>query len=153
MSELPGGDFGAQLRAFAEKVQKNRRTLAFNAGNAVRDSIQNGSALTAAPGQPVDTGFLKGSWQYIQESPDVALIATNVSYAPAIETGIRSDFDPAGVTGKYGVKGGQIGPALAPGSGGPHRKSTVGGHHSVALTRAAWSRIVDHEAAALGLGR
>ena len=141
MSDLPGGDFGAQLRAFAEKVQKNRRTLAFNAGNAVRDSIQNGSALTAAPGQPVDTGFLKGSWQYIQESPDVALIATNVSYAPAIETGIRADFDPAGVDNPN------------PSTGGPHRPSQVGGKHSVALTRAAWPRIVDAEAAALGLGR
>jgi hypothetical protein len=42
-------------------------------------SIVEGSELTGAPGQPVDTGFLKGSWSRWYDSPTKQTIGTNVS--------------------------------------------------------------------------
>lgn len=80
------------------------------------DSIQNGSAVTGSPGQPVDTGALKASWQLVLEK-DHATIGTNLVYAIPIEDG----------TGKYGPL---------------HLRSEVGGWHSVKLTANNLDRIV-----------
>lgn len=86
---------------------------------AAKDSIQFGSPITGAPGQPVDTGYLRNSWQIgwdtvpqfpgtgegatpdpagltpIEDTGDPmtatrALIATNVEYAEVIEDGVIS---------------------------------------------------------------
>ena len=85
-------------------------------GTEALRSIQEGSELTGAPGQPVDTGALRASWQLIPRA-DSLTIGTNVVYAEAIEDGI----------GKYG-------PLVL--------RSQVGGFHSVAQTVANMDRIV-----------
>lgn len=86
------------------------------------ESIVSGSPLTGAPGQPVDEGELRASWQLAFPSAEVAEITTKSSYALPNETGIRHD-------------------------GRPYRLlSPVGGRWSVALTIAGMPRIVEHEA-------
>jgi hypothetical protein len=65
----------------------------------------------------VSTGNLKASWQLTFESPDAALISSNVEYAEIIEDNIR----------------------------GATLRSKVGGFHSVKLTIAGWQRLVEDE--------
>jgi hypothetical protein len=89
-------------------------------------SIQFGSPLTAAPGQPVDTGNLRNSWQDEKVSPTEHVISTPVVYASNIEDGISSHGTPMTL------------------------RSAVGGFHSVALTVANFDRIVDDAARAVG---
>jgi hypothetical protein len=81
-------------------------------------SIQSGSELTGAPGQPVATGNLRNSWQFEFPTPDSARISTNVEYAQPIEDGI-----------------GRFGPLTL--------RSAVGGFHSVAMTVANFDRIIE----------
>jgi hypothetical protein len=52
-----------------------------------------------------------------------------VSYAPVIEDNTRAAFDPSGTPQPPTLKSSGI-------------KSTVGGSHSVKLTRTGWERIV-----------
>lgn len=121
--------FAEQVAAFQRKVDREEKQIFTDCVAMVTESIKVGSAITGAPGQPVDTGFLRGSWQSEFTGPGTARVMTNVSYAPAIETGVRSDYDPHGAENPNPSKG-------------PHRPSTVGGHHSVKLTCAAFDRIV-----------
>lgn len=86
-------------------------------GEAYR-SIQNGSEITGAPGQPVQTGNLLASWQETYPTPDQGQIATNADYAETIEDGV----------GRYG-------PLTL--------RSEVGGFHSKKLTEAGLPHIVD----------
>lgn len=109
------------LAAFRLKVESRLKGVVLQSYTTALDSVTTGSAITGAPGQPVDTGNLRASWpaNSRMESPLEALVATNVDYAPAIEEGI-----------------------------GPHGpmtlRSPVGGFHSVAITRANWQKVVDH---------
>lgn len=88
-------------------------------GTAVLESIHTGSPITGAPGQPVDTGALRASWQLTFPTSEIAEITTKIAYAKAIEDGI----------GRYG-------PMTV--------RSEVGGFHSVALTRTNFPRLLDH---------
>lgn len=105
------------LKAWAAKVERNLHAIFLNTATAVRDSVVEGSPVTGAPGQPVDTGNLKSSWVLAFTEPGVAEVSTNVEYAPAIEDGV-----------------------------GPHGpmtlRSKVGGFHSVKLTRSNFDRLV-----------
>jgi len=111
--------FQDDLDRFLAKLEQQRRDLFVGVATETLRSIQEGSALTGAPGQPVDTGNLKASWQLLFESETTALIQTNVIYAPGIEDGINM------TTGQRLVQ-----------------RSPVGGFHSVRLTRAGFQRIV-----------
>lgn len=106
------------LKTWAAKVEANLHLIFLNTATAVRDSVVEGSPVTGAPGQPVDTGNLKSSWQLGFPEPGVAEISTHVEYAPAIEEGV-----------------------------GPHGpmtlRSQVGGFHSVALTRSNFDKLVE----------
>lgn len=117
----------AQLRGVTSEVFED-------VGMEAQRSIVEGSELTGAPGQPVDTGFLKGSFQRFYDSPTKQTIATNVAYAPAIEDGTRASYDPRGVQRPKDLT-----------QGGTNRKgpSTVGGSHSVAHTLNGLQRILD----------
>lgn len=106
------GKFTAKLDGIAEAMVPA-------IGAAVMESIQVGSPITGAPGQPVDTGFLRNSWQIAFPSKERAEITTKTEYAEAIEDGV----------GRYGPM--QV-------------RSPVGGFHSVALTRMNFDRLVDH---------
>jgi hypothetical protein len=116
--------FADQVRSFSVKVEGVARDVFVNTVTATAESITDGSALTGAPGQPVDTGALKASWQTVFESPTSAVIGTNLVYAPLIEDGIS----------------GRTGQPLT-------LRSAVGGFHSVALTVLNFDRIVENEAA------
>ena len=110
--------FASDLAAFRAKVEARQQAVFVNTAVAVKDSITVGSPVTGAPGQPVDTGNLLGSWQLAFLAQDVAEISTAVEYAPAVEEGV-----------------------------GPHGpmtlRSAVGGFHSVALTRAGFDLLVN----------
>lgn len=110
--------FANDLAAFTAKVEARQRAVFVNTAVAVKDSITVGSAVTGAPGQPVDTGNLLNSWQLMFPTADVAEITTNTEYAPAIEEGMGKD-----------------GPMTL--------RSAVGGFHSVALTRAGFDLLVN----------
>jgi hypothetical protein len=111
--------FSGDLRAFAAKVEARQKDVFVGCVNTVRNSVVDGSAITGAPGQPVDTGYLKGSWR--QEYPEQwvgSVLSYDAAYAEAIEEG----------QGKYGPM---------------TLRSEVGGFHSVKQTRAGWQNIVD----------
>ena len=133
--------FDADLKRFAIKVEARNRGVLENMATLVHDSIVKGSAITGAPGQPVDTGYLAGSWIRVVGSVD-AEIATDAQYAPVIEHNLRTAFDP---------KGKPAPPRVNPdGSFRRPIKSTVGGHHSVKLTVGAADRLLAEAVRELG---
>jgi hypothetical protein len=105
------------LRAFTAKVESRQRDILVGCVDAVHGSVTQGSAVTGAPGQPVDTGDLLASWQETFPEEWVGQTATNVEYAPQIEEGV-----------------GEHGPLTL--------RSQVGGFHSVALTRMNFDLVV-----------
>ena len=116
--------FEPPIRDLAVKIDKRSRDVTLNAYLDTLHAVTFGDAVTGAPGQPVDTGNLRGSWPAHSQmmGPYEALVGTNVEYAPAIEEGV--------------------------GPHGPMRlKSSVGGFHSVAMIRSGWERLVASVAA------
>jgi len=111
--------FDAQLRDFNAKLARRVHDVFVRSTEEVQESIVEGSPVTGAPGQPVDTGALKGSWQQRRHERFLWDTSTPLEYAPAIEEGVSWYGDMK-------------------------LRSEVGGFHSVALTRAAWQKIVDH---------
>jgi hypothetical protein len=109
-------DFAEQVRTWTLQVKERSHAVYLGVGDAVYGSIVEGSPITGAPGQPVDTGNLRASW--IRETgPTRTTITTNTIYAPQIEDGTRE------------------GRALT-------LRSKVGGFHSVKLTVAAFNALV-----------
>jgi hypothetical protein len=102
--------YADDIRRFQVKVAAATRDTFVDFVSALKGSIVEGSPVTGAPGQPVDTGALRNSWQDVV-APDFseATIGTNVVYAPPIEDGV-----------------GRFGPLTL--------RSKVGGFHSVKLT-------------------
>lgn len=103
------------LQTFARKYEKRQRDIFHRVVQLVFESIVEGSTTTGAPGQPVDTGNLRGSWTIRYLSPTVAQISTGVGYAIHIENRVN----------------------------GMTLRSSVGGFFSVALTRAGFQKIVE----------
>lgn len=83
-------DFAGDLKRFTQKVEARSQAVFVNVCAATKASITEGSPVTGSPGQPVDTGNLKNSWQLRFESPSVAEISTNVEYAPFVEDNVRN---------------------------------------------------------------
>lgn len=139
---LPPPAFAAALDRWNAKVRQCSTAVAFNVANAMKDSITDGSPLTGAPGQPVDTGYLKTSWVLEPRGRLRYVIGTNVAYAPVIEENRRDAYDKRGKLPPrlyvLGVRGRYV---LRPGRGRSGKKSTVGGHHSVMLTRVNFNRL------------
>ena len=106
------------VKAWAAKVERNLALIFTQTAIGVHTSVVEGSPVTKAPGQPVDTGNLRSSWVLTFPEPNVAEVSTNVEYAPNIEEGI-----------------------------GPHGpmtlQSQVGGFGSVKLTRTNFDRLVE----------
>lgn len=100
------------------KVRRKELAL-FHAVTAhAYQSIVEGSAVTGAPGQPVDTGALKRSYSMVKEvRRRHSVIRSGLSYAPIIEDNRR----------------------------GAQLRSKVGGFHSIKMTRVGWRRIVAYE--------
>lgn len=81
-------DFGEQVRQFGLKVEAATVEHFAAIAAATHDSIVNGSPVTGAPGQPVDTGALRASWTLAFPDPWQAVITTPLVYAPSIEDGV-----------------------------------------------------------------
>lgn len=109
--------FGLDVKRWSEKAANRARAIADQATVLAHQSIVEGSPLTGAPGQPVDTGALRASW-VIEFGPLRNTVTSPLIYAPMIEDGLRE------------------GRALM-------LRSKVGGFHSLALTRIAWGRLVE----------
>lgn len=125
--------FRDDVHAFAIEVEAADKAIFVETAVLAHESIVNGSPLTGSPGQPVDTGALKASW-HLELGEDEASITTPIAYAPIIEDGLRSAYDPSGdAPPRPRTKGGVR----------THIKSTVGGHQSVALTVAGIDRLIE----------
>lgn len=81
--------FRDDINQFKRKVKAESQALFVNVVSHAHESIVNGSPVTGAPGQPVDTGNLRDSWQIMWEAATRALIVTNVSYARIVEDNLR----------------------------------------------------------------
>lgn len=124
--------FRSELKDAVGTIKTDSKAVFVNSASRVLTSIQFGDPLTGAPGQPVDTGTLRNSWQLKFEG-DVAVISTNVVYAPGIEEGVML------------ARSGQV-------TGSTGQRITYrhgGGPHSVKLTLASLQKIVDAETEAL----
>jgi hypothetical protein len=113
------------IKIFALQVEAWDKDVFDKVGQIALDSIVTGSPITGAPGQPVDTGVLKASWDRHYEDANTQLISSG-----------GSDDKAA----KYNMQN-ETGIAL-PGGGPYIQKSAVGGRHSVALTVAGFDKIV-----------
>lgn len=129
MSSMSGG-----LAAHKANVRKALRDVFVASTDEVQRSLTEGSQLTGAPGQPVQTGQLRGSFVPGSLGPWAWQSVTNLVYAPPIEEGIQQPYDTLG-------SGGSSGKLVTPKP--MQLRSQVGGFHSVKLTRIAWPRIVD----------
>lgn len=120
-------DFSEALAKFNITAADKVNAVFVGMTDEVKRSVVEGSTLTGAPGQPVQTGNLKTSWQAEFLSPTLWQLSTNVEYALYIENGenARGPFNPA--------------------RGAP--RSEVGGYHSVKLTRDGFPRIAESVAA------
>lgn len=110
--------FAQDIAGFNQRLRQRESHLFVNVVSHVETSIKVGSPSTGAPGQPVDTGNLLNSYQTKFVAPRVAEVSTPVAYAPDVEDNSR----------------------------GVVFKSSVGGAHSVRLTRAGFPAIVEFEA-------
>lgn len=116
------GDFKGQLKSFVLLVRERQKDVFHDACAMAGESIQNGSPITGAPGQPVQTSELLNSWQIAIESDTQARIWTNSIYATAIEDGMSKWLTRKNV------------PLTL--------RSSRGGWHSVKLTVSGWPRIL-----------
>lgn len=130
--------FADDIREFSKTVETDSQALFVNIASAVQASIQFGSPVTGAPGQPVQTANLRDSWILEFPSRDQAQISTNVVYAPDIEEGVR--------TARSGQVTGHTKQRLM-------LRSPVGGFHSVRKTLDAFDALVDDETQKFGSGR
>jgi hypothetical protein len=123
--------FADSLRRSVLAIEHLEAGVFANVVSAVHESVVEGSLVTGAPGQPVGQygpgyhpgkvgGTLKNSWQTTFVAPDVAEVSTNIVYAPSIEDGL----------------------SYAHGGTPMRLRSTVGGFHSVLLTRLGFGRLV-----------
>jgi hypothetical protein len=104
--------FASDLNGFANLVERRTKAAFVMCATEVQRSVVEGSEITGAPGQPVDTGNLRDSWIPEFVSDTHWQTTTKVEYAPHVEDNVR------------GVQ---------------HRNH---GPHSVKLTVAGWQRIV-----------
>jgi hypothetical protein len=81
--------FGTDLHGFKVALERTTQEVFVAAVLEVQRSVVHGSEITGAPGQPIDTGHLRASWQTTFDSPTSALISTNVEYAQAVEDNVQ----------------------------------------------------------------
>ncbi len=112
--------FKEDLRRIARSVREREAQWEEGCAQAAYDSIRDGSPITGAPGQPVDTGELYNSWEMRKDGPHEWTIESKAPHAGFVEENSR------GVTFK---------------NHGPH---------SVKLTRLGWRRLAADVARNLG---
>lgn len=127
--------FESDIGRFTDKLRRRVEATFVGSTEEVQRSIQDGSSITGAPGQPVDTSALRDSWTPRLEIPFLWRTTTNIEYAPAIEEGQQQPYTTS--------RGTQVIPRPMT------LRSKVGGFHSVLKTRTGWVRIVDYVAGRL----
>lgn len=120
---------GDDLDRFYETLLQRERDVFVGVVGDVKGSIQEGSAVTGAPGQPVDTGNLRVSYQETYPEEWLGQVATAAEYAESIEEGQQPPY--------VREDGTQVTPRPM------ELRSEVGGFHSVRLTRTGFQRLVD----------
>lgn len=120
---MNGYQFAAWLRNIALDLRYREEDCFANIAEHVMTSVLVGSPVTGAPGQPIDTGELIGSWTMTMSVPSrYAKYESSAAHAEIIETNAR----------------------------GAKLRSKVGGFHSVAITMANLNKIIAHEAGKIG---
>lgn len=114
--------FMEDMKQAAANIRARENKLQSRLAERVFNSIRDGDTATGAPGQPVDTGALYKSWRKRKVARREWEIVSNSPYADVIEENRR----------------------------GATLRSSVGGFHSVKLTRLGWNRLVAEEVAKLG---
>ena len=118
--------FANDMERFLSKLHNRKEVLIHNVVQQAFISIRDGSAITGAPGQPVDEGVLIKSWRIVQVSRYVFRITT--------------DDEPKASIIEDNRRGATL-------------RSKVSGFHSVKLTRLGFRRILAHELEKMGKGR
>lgn len=77
--------FAAYLERFGQVLSERNVAVLDEATALAMDSIVDGSPLTGAPGQPVDTAELRDSWTAVPEGPATRLIKSDAIHALAVE--------------------------------------------------------------------
>ena len=118
--------FASDLPAFAQTVEQRSRDVFVDCTVELTRSMADGSELTGAPGQPVDTSAVKQDWANngTFEGPWQWATGTNKDYGVVIEYDL-----PVGASGK---KFSEV------------QVSEVGGTGSRAATVANWDKVVEH---------
>jgi hypothetical protein len=114
--------FKDQTQAFSVKTFRMAKDVFVGCTEVVHESITTGHVVTAAPGQPVQSGALLNSWTPQFIDANTWQDTTHLSYAPSIEDLVSYAHGGTPIT----------------------IRSAVGGGHSVKMTRVAWSRIVEY---------
>jgi hypothetical protein len=145
--------YAEDIRKFTMRTTSRLQDVVVSSALQVHASIVAGSALTGAPGQPVQTNYLRGSWQVAiggtpsfptrgdgSDAPDKG----DKSPAPAPPsppqfTGTRKGYAEVLTNTVYAPN---IEEGVSATGGSITIRSGVGGIGSVKLTRAAWDRIV-----------
>ena len=116
-------DFAGDLKRFGLKCEVRTQEDFVEIASEVQRSVVEGSELTGAPGQPVQSGKLKASWipRFLSPLSWVTEVGPDTPYAKSIEDGLSYAHGGTPMT----------------------LRSPVGGFHSVALTVAGFQKIVD----------
>lgn len=113
--------FASDVDRWKQLVRNRARAVRMTAVFLTHESITVGSAITGAPGQPVQYGALRQSFQIEVLSPTMDRIASAKKYARSIEDLLSYAHGGTPLT----------------------IRSKVGGGHSIKMTVAAWTRIVE----------
>lgn len=120
--------FADDLARFSVKVSTRSRDVFVGTVMAALASVQDGSPVTGAPGQPVDTGNLRGAWQSDVQG-NVGIVACNAVGGRGVDVTPYAEQIEDGISAR---------------SGQPiHFRSERGGAHSVRQTVAGMGRLVE----------
>lgn len=137
--------FADDVKRFSLKMESRSRDVFLGCVQDVHEGIVVGSPLTGAPGQPVDTGYLRSSWQ-VGIGDDVQFISKGDASDNRGTT--AAPLAPAGVNAAVavGILSGEVTKAIiatnveyAPIIEDQHPSKAK----SVASVRANWDRIVE----------
>lgn len=129
-----GKTFAKLLGDYSKKLRQDVHIWHRRTTEAALKSIQFGSEITGAPGQPVKKNVLRPAWRH-DVNPDgtgrvyVPADSPAAVYAPFIEDGVHPVWGPLTL------------------------RSSVGGFHSVKLTKAGLGALAYYEAMKLRFGK
>ena len=137
--------FADDIRRHTERVEGLSQDVIVDYTIALHGSIADGSPITGAPGQEVDTSYLLNSWLIgFGQMPDFVLDGTGPDTDPAWTAGFQAPpiTLPSGdVVEAYIVTNTQYAPFREDGLS--NQLSPVGGPHSVKLTLAGAQPLLD----------